>query len=365
MGWMMGSLRSRLALVLVTLILSLAPRLQAAAARYAPIRLPADAAMHPNAPIEWWYFVGHLRDGAGRTYGFELVNFKFSHLRQVLPAAPVDTLYRIDLAITDEGAGAFYSLVDYLAPAAPGVALATGTLSSRMPGPDGSLAISTLAGPGLAYHLQGRLPAGAIDLRVRSTRPPLLEGGSGVVSMGVGGYSYYYSLTNLKTSGTLTVKGARFTVSGEAWMDHQWGRWDWKTVHGWDWMALQLDNGTSICLYQFVGGHGGGAKQATISFPNGSQRATRDASMTPLAPSWSSRASGNVYPLAWRVRVPSLKLDVVVRATVPGQEMVDRFFSSGAYWEGSGLARGSLGGKSIAGLAYTELAGYGQESFGL
>jgi predicted secreted hydrolase len=153
-------------------------------------------------------------------------------------------------------------------------------------------------------------------------------------------------------------------VTGEAWMDHQWGQWDWKTVHGWDWMALQLDNGTSICLYRFVGGHGGGVKQATISFPDGGQRATQDASMTPLAPSWTSPASGNIYPLAWRVRIPSLKLDTVVRATVPGQEMMDRFASSGAYWEGSGRARGALGGKQIGGMAYTELAGYGQQSFG-
>ena len=32
-----------------------------------PITFPADAAMHPSANVEWWYFVGHLADPAGRT----------------------------------------------------------------------------------------------------------------------------------------------------------------------------------------------------------------------------------------------------------------------------------------------------------
>lgn len=358
---MTRSLLPRVALLLGLLLVGAIPRGRVAAG-YAPIRLPADAAMHRDAPYEWWYFVGHLHDPAGRTFGFELVNFKFSHLREVMPSSPVDTIYRIDLAITDERAGAFHSLVSYLAPSIQGVALATDRLYSRMPGPEGSLAIDTLPGRGLAYHIRSTLPAGGIDLRVRSSRSPLLEGGTGVVPMGVGGYSYYYSLTNLQAAGRLTVNGVRFAVSGLAWMDHQWGRWDWKTVHGWDWMALQLDNGTSLALYGFVGGHSHSGKQATISFPNGSQRAVHDAEMTPLQPSWKSPASKNNYPLAWHVRVPTLGLDATVQAVVPGQEMVDSLFSEGAYWEGSGRLHGTLRGKPISGLAYTELAGYGKQS---
>ena len=183
-----------------------------------------------------------------------------------------------------------------------------------------------------------------------------------MVPMGVGGHSYYYSLTNLQAAGGLTLKGIRYGVSGLAWMDHQWGRWDWKTVHGWDWMALQLDNGMSLALYGFVGGHSHNGKQASISFPDGRELAVHNATMAPFQPSWTSPASKNTYPLAWHVRVPVIGLDATVQATVPGQEMVDSLFSGGAYWEGSGRLSGALHGKPIGGLVYTELAGYGKQS---
>src|SRR5262249_38328746 len=75
------------AFLLAPLLICLLPVSQAAAGRFAPIRLPADAAMHPASPYEWWYFVGHLHDPSGRTFGFELVNFKFSHLHAVMPAS--------------------------------------------------------------------------------------------------------------------------------------------------------------------------------------------------------------------------------------------------------------------------------------
>jgi predicted secreted hydrolase len=40
-----------------------------------PITFPSDAAMHPSANVEWWYFVGHLADATGHTYGFEVTFF--------------------------------------------------------------------------------------------------------------------------------------------------------------------------------------------------------------------------------------------------------------------------------------------------
>ena len=35
--------------------------------------------------------------------------------------------------------------------------------------------------------------------------------------------SYYYSFTRLKAEGTLTFKGINHTVTGLAWMDHEFG----------------------------------------------------------------------------------------------------------------------------------------------
>jgi len=80
------------------------------------IHLPADEAMHPNAATEWWYVVGHLSDDNGHTYGFETSAIKVSGLRHYIPASPVNTAYRSDVAITDETAGRFYGGMRYTIP---------------------------------------------------------------------------------------------------------------------------------------------------------------------------------------------------------------------------------------------------------
>src|SRR5665213_3124937 len=90
------------AALLLVLCAGLIPRAVAAPFHFTPIRLPADAAMHADWPNEWWYVTGHLRDAAGNHYGFELVTFKFGNARQIDPLLRVNTLYRIDLALTDE-----------------------------------------------------------------------------------------------------------------------------------------------------------------------------------------------------------------------------------------------------------------------
>jgi hypothetical protein len=62
------------------------------------------------------------------------------------------------------------------------------------------------------------------------------------------------------------------------------------------------------------------------------------------------------------VRAPDLGLDAVVRPAVLDQEMTDRFAPDQSYWEGSCLVQGALHGAPIAGMAYTELVGYGARS---
>jgi predicted secreted hydrolase len=353
----------RLGAVLAMLCFGAIPPTLAAPGRFAPIRLPADAAMHPAAPNEWWYFTGHLRDSAGHAYGFELVTFKLGNARQLDPLLPVKTLYRIDLAITDEAHKSFSSTVTYLFPAAGKTVLSSRRLTVHMPGQGASLSLDTLPGPGLAYHLRGRLKAGSVDLAVRTTRPPLIEGEQGVEQIS-DGYSYYYSLPYLRTTGTLTLHGRRVPVAGLTWMDHQWGVWSWSKQKGWDWMAIQLNDGTSLSLLNFTAGPHTTAKYSGISFADGTQRFTRRASMVPLGPTWTSPRSHLSYALAWHVQVPAIKLDAVVTAAVPNQELVDSLDPYSTYWEGSGRLTGTLAGRPIRGRTYTELAGYAQPRHG-
>ena len=38
------------------------------------------------------------------------------------------------------------------------------------------------------------------------------------------------------------------TVTGTAWLDHQWGNWT-PGQGGWEWYSLQLSNNTQYMLY--------------------------------------------------------------------------------------------------------------------
>ena len=326
-------------------------------ASFRPIALPADAGSHADAHNEWWYFTGHLRDTAGHTYGFELTNFKFIGLRQLSSLMPFDRLFRIDLAITDEHAKQFYSAIGYVLPSPDKGYVSPQPLNSRMIAPGASLAIHALPGPGLAYQIQGAMANGSLDLHMRTTRPALLEGKDGLEEIDHG-YSYYYSLTNLETAGTLVVKGRQLQVTGTTWMDHQWGNWDWKYDKGWDWMAVQLNNGVSFSLVNFRSGRGKTFKFSAVSFPDGHQFFTTNASMSPLGKTWTSHQSATVYPIGWRIAVPALGLIATVEPTVVGQEMVDPIRTGTTYWEGSGTLVGTVHGRPVTGLTYTELAGY-------
>jgi predicted secreted hydrolase len=144
-------------------------------------------------------------------------------------------------------------------------------------------------------------------------------------------------------------------------MDHQWGSWKWTAIRGWDWMGVQLDNGTSVALSNFDGPHVV-TKGAAASFPDGTQLVTTGSQMTPSARSWTSSSTGTRYPQGWHIVVPALGLDAQVTPTMAAQEIVDPLGFGPSYWEGSCLVAGTLHGKPITGRAYTELVGYGKTS---
>ena len=73
---------------------------------------------------------------------------------------------------------------------------------------------------------------------------------------------------------------------------------------------------------------------------------------------WHSTASGATYPAGWHILVPSHRTDLTVAPAMADQEL--RLSRMGAldYWEGACTNRGSVGGKEVTGVGYTELTGY-------
>jgi predicted secreted hydrolase len=66
---------------------------------------------------------------------------------------------------------------------------------------------------------------------------------------GRGRASHYYSLTRLRTEGSLIVRGETLPVSGWSWMDHEFGSTELASDQvGWDWWSLQFEDGTEKAL---------------------------------------------------------------------------------------------------------------------
>ena len=339
-----------------------------------PVVLPRDDGPHDRL-TEWWYYTGHLRSADGERFGFEFVIFRAERGR--FPISWVS-----HLAVTDETGHRFlYSQ-----------RLAVGTQGDRSPlGPDGrptgfdlsldgadparpetfGAPLWAMSGTGGRDHLVAALsPAEAalagspgglgLDLDLAAKKPAALHDDDGWIDFGPAGGSYYYSRTAMDAGGSLTVDGRTLAVEGSAWFDHQWGDFISVGGGGWDWFALNLDDGTDLTLslvreadgsYPLVYG--------TVVAPDGSVRhLDRDAFSVAVTDHWTSPATGAVYPAGWTVRIPGDDLTVTLHPTVPDQELDTRPTTGVVYWEGSQVVAATRKGVPLTGEGYVELTGY-------
>jgi predicted secreted hydrolase len=356
---------------------SVAPRTPApvAVADPLPVVLPRDDGPHDRL-TEWWYYTGHLRATDGTHYGFEFVIFRAERGR-------FPTSWVSHLAVTDETGDRFlYSQRLEVNPAvdgsprdAAGVPLGfdlsiTGADPSQ-PATAGRPAW-TMSGANGADRLRADLaaeeaamagsPGGlGLDLTLAATKPPALHDHDGWIDFGPAGSSYYYSRTAMTAAGTLTLDGRALAVDGSAWFDHQWGDFISVGGGGWDWFAVNLDDGTDLTLSLVRDADGSYPLiYGTVVGSDGTVRhLDRDAFTVEVTDRWVSPATGADYPAAWTIRIPGEDLQIDLRPTVAAQELDTRATTGVIYWEGSQVVRATRAGTPLGGQAYVELTGYG------
>jgi predicted secreted hydrolase len=64
--------------------------------------------------------------------------------------------------------------------------------------------------------------------------------------------------------------------------------------------------------------------------------------------------------MKWRLRVPTLGLDLLVTPAFPDQELDTAKSTRVIYWEGAALAEGTIRGRGLSGRAYVEMTGYAE-----
>ena len=203
-----------------------------------------------------------------------------------------------------------------------------------------------------------------MSLDLVSAKPPVVHGHEGVSQKaeGEGHASHYYSLTRLKTCGTLTVKGNSYAVTGLSWMDHEFGT-NQLTLQqqGWDWFSIQLDNNRELMLYvlRLKDGTLEPASSGTVVAADGTWKHL-DLSMYTIenTGTWTSPHNGATYPSGWKISVPNEGTELRITPTIKDQELVSRSILGITYWEGSVLVEGRDQGEPVSGMGYVELTGY-------
>lgn len=344
-----------------------------------PVVLPRDDGPHDRLS-EWWYYTGHLDgsapDATKHELGFEYVIFRAE--RGGFP-----TIWLSHLAITDETGDRFlYSQrveVGEQVDRSPRDADGTPTgfdlsLSGidptdvttfdrpawSMRGSNGVDRLDATLAP--AEAAAAGSPAGlALALDLETTKPAALHDKDGWLDFGPAGSSYYYSRTAMEASGEVTLGDQEFTVTGKAWFDHQWGDFISVGGGGWDWFAVNLDDGTDVTLSLVRDADGSYPLiYGTIVDGDGRTRhLERDDFSVEVTERWTSPATGADYPAGWSIAIPSAgDLRIQLRPTVAAQELDTRATTGVIYWEGSQVVSGTRSGAAIGGEAYVELTGY-------
>ena len=325
------------------------------------LQFPLDHYLHVGAPTEWWWHIGTLTAG-GRVFGFEL------------NAAHMGEIYFTQVMLTDVQNGKHYEQT-VVQSGTPTWAESDPTQDwyAGLGDPRGSAYIAMKAPR--ANPTDMTVHAALVDadtgtlvsfaLRLTQAGAPFIVWGSGVMPFppnpgGLQANNYYYSLTNLQASGSITLAGETFAVTGVTWMDHEYGFFGppGSTVK-WFLQDMQLDNGVSIsnsASFTTEPPKYGvpTTSTATIQYPDGTIYYRADASMTPTGRTWTS-PRGVVFFLEFQVLIPEIGSFTVV-SSVDGQDFPFPGLPNDTY-EGVATVTGVFLGESVGGKAWNEQSG--------
>lgn len=324
-----------------------------------PLEFPRDLGPHEDYQTEWWYYTGNLATETGREFGYQLTFFRRSLTSETTNVAkPSDwrspQVYFSHFTISDIEGNAFYPHERFSRQSAQ--------LSGAQAEPYRVWLenwSATEIAPG-KVHLVAEAEDVALDLVLNETLPPVLQGDRGYSKKGPepGNASYYYSIVQQQSSGTVTVGDEAFAVTGLTWKDHEYSTSALSpgTV-GWDWFSLQMDDGSALMLYglRLESGEITDVSSGTyISQAGETQTIDYTDRQIEVLKTWHSPTTQADYPAQWRIAIPKLDLELTGQALMANQELnVSR-----QYWEGAVGFTGAIAGEAVTARGYVEMTGY-------
>jgi predicted secreted hydrolase len=292
---------------------------------------PRDHYNHPEFQTEWWYYTGNVHSAEGRRFGFELTFFRQGVDRSDPRSVwDVQDVWLAHLALSDID-GKQYLHTERVNRAGAGLA---GADQAQARVWNGNWSVTG------QQRLQAVAERFQLSLNLRPEKPPVIHGENGVSRKSPNRGSHYISFTRLSTTGTITLDQKEYQVDGLAWNDHEFFTDQLESNQtGWDWFSLQLDDGSDLMLFRLrrKDGSPDPFSAGTYVDPHGQARhlTAHDFVLKP-GRTWKQ------YPVEWNISVPSLHLDLALRALLDPQEFTSS--KSPSYWEGAISVSGSQRG---------------------
>lgn len=316
-----------------------------------------DHFRHPGARAEWWYFTSVLNTPKRKgSVGLEVTFFRVRTL--------VDSVI-VHVAVTDVERAAF----SYTGAVLP-VYIRFAHDAHAILGFFGNHVEFNEAGNNFLIDSRLRGLQVKISCHVQDL---MIQGVGGIQEMqnSPGDASYYFTLPNMTTQGTIVLNGETLPVTGLTWHDHQWGNFNLVGLK-WNWFSMRFDaDDLYVMLFSFD--RGGTAYRSGNVYRHGQ---TMRVERFEVRESDTCKAGNGVtYPVGWELRIfesPDAPAPFMVARVKPllGEQAVSSLVMPD-YWEGLCTVHAEirtpveLAGTSfldrnvLDGFAYVELTGYG------
>jgi len=333
---------------------------------------PRDHGSHPDFVIEWWYITGHLFATNDAQFGFQATFFR----RALVPPGATnssastafgnDQIYLAHMALVDKASGKFI-YQEKLNRAGWDAGSATNTLDVH----NGNWSLRLVPekiGGRERFELHGSVGADAAFVMNLSPKKPMVIFGTNGVSRKAADFkdsSHYLTFPRLAVEGKLKLAEKNLTVTGEAWMDHEFSSSQLGAGQvGWDWLSLQLFDGREIMAYRMRRADNSTDLFSTVAWvdaQSGVRHIGPDKFSWKILQHWHSAKSNSDYPslieLTAENPLTSKKEIFIVQPFVADQELVGKAGGVG-YWEGASRVQDE--NKKEIGRAYLELTGYSE-----
>lgn len=325
---------------------------------------PEDHGPHPGFQSEWWYFTGNLKSEEKKHFGYQITFFRQTVSNDTVKRKSEwasNEIYMGHLAVTDVSDNKFYAFERF--------SRSINKLAGAQTNPfkvwldDWEVNDISKQNSQTIFKIVANDEDIKLELTLVNQKPEILQGEKGLSKKGSepGNASYYYSLTRLKSEGTITINKKEFQLSGWSWMDREWSTNVLaKDQIGWDWFSLQLDTNQEVMYYQIRKRDGSidPFSAGTVIYESGKSKTfSNDEIKLTVEDTWLNPNSV-VYPSGWILNIPGEDLKFEIEPYIKNQELN----VSTQYWEGAVKIKGENKGEAVKGSGYVELTGYKEQA---